>query len=238
MKEKSCLEIIKHHSQLRNQQQNPLVWDKDGIMSVENRQTPEPIRSSEKMTKFVIYSEFVAMMPYLQSVRDYKVSFVPSLIPPQALDVHNIKYTSITGASGNSRIRNQIMDEFRRNEIPVLLLSNVGKVGINLSAANILIVMVWRADSISLFTSYDGVSQDPLFSNQELRQVIGRVWRYPQQRQVIVYRLVALNTADTVLQEIAENKDRLLDAFAATDTSIVAGKSTAKSPCPMSLLIF
>jgi len=61
----------------------------------------------------------------------------------QALDHHELPYLVLTGDSGNSKKRAEIIEHFQREEdCPILLLSNVGKVGINLSAANILIVMV------------------------------------------------------------------------------------------------
>jgi superfamily II DNA or RNA helicase len=66
--------------------------------------------------------------------------------------------------------------------------------------------------------------QDPLFSNQEFRQIVGRVWRYPQQRQVIVYHLLALGAADTILQQIAGNKDKLLEAFVASSNVVAKSK--------------
>jgi hypothetical protein len=73
-------------------------------------------------------------------------------------------------------------------------------------------------------------SQDPLFSNQEHRQVVGRVWRHPQQRQVIAYRLLAMKTADTILQEIADNKDFLLKAFQSTNLNVAKGEYANNPP--------
>jgi len=54
-----------------------------------------------------------------------------------------LPFAVLTGESGNAKKRAEIVEKFQREEDPtILLLSNVGKVGINLSAANILIVMV------------------------------------------------------------------------------------------------
>jgi len=63
-----------------------------------------------------------------------------------------------------------------------------------------------------------------LFSNQAYRQILGRVWRDPQLLQVIVYLLVLSGTADTILLDIADNKDSLLNAFNSSNTSTTRGE--------------
>ena len=48
---------------------------------------------------------------------------------------------------------------------------------------------------------------------QQDRQLIGRVWRYPQRKRVHVYRLVAEGTSDVFLNNISFSKGAMHDAF-------------------------
>jgi SNF2 family DNA or RNA helicase len=55
--------------------------------------------------------------------------------------------------------------------------------------------------------------QDTLWSAQEDRQLIGRLWRNGQDKIVIVYRVIALGTTDVLLNNIAFDKEAIMDAF-------------------------
>lgn len=55
--------------------------------------------------------------------------------------------------------------------------------------------------------------QDQVFSQQDKRQLIGRIWRHPQERRCIIYDLIALETADVVLNHMARTKREMLDVF-------------------------
>jgi len=57
------------------------------------------------------------------------------------------------------------------------------------------------------------ISQDTLWSALEDRQLIGRCWRQPQKKTVIVYRLIAMDTADSIISDIAFSKWKMHDAF-------------------------
>lgn len=52
-----------------------------------------------------------------------------------------------------------------------------------------------------------------MWSAQEDSQLIGRVWRYPQAKQVHVYRLIAWNTPDVFLNRISFDKATMMKAF-------------------------
>jgi SNF2 family DNA or RNA helicase len=52
-----------------------------------------------------------------------------------------------------------------------------------------------------------------LWTDGEDAQLIGRLARYGQQKQVHVYRLVADNTPDVVLNNLSFGKGRLLQSF-------------------------
>ncbi|KAI0348718.1 hypothetical protein OH77DRAFT_1416039, partial [Trametes cingulata] len=106
-----------------------------------------------------------------------------------------IKHMEINGSLSLQR-RAAVLKEFRLSQDTfVLLLSNVGTVGLNIAFANIVIVV------------------DNLWSAQENEQLIGRVWRHPQKKRVIVYYLIAENTSDVFLNTISRDKGMMQNAF-------------------------
>lgn len=44
-------------------------------------------------------------------------------------------------------------------------------------------------------------------------QLVGRVWRYPQEKEVIFYHLVALGTPDIRMIDLASKKAIMADTF-------------------------
>ncbi|KAI6041178.1 hypothetical protein EDC04DRAFT_2893393 [Pisolithus marmoratus] len=81
----------------------------------------------------------------------------------------------------------------------VLILSLVGMVGLNLACANVMIIA------------------DTLWSALEDEQLRGQIYRYPQQKEVLFYRLVAHGTPDVFLNNIAFDKGNLHKAFVGMD---------------------
>ncbi|GBE84816.1 hypothetical protein SCP_0607960 [Sparassis crispa] len=75
-------------------------------------------------------------------------------------------------------------------------VQRVGLTGINLACAHVLIIM------------------DPLFSEQDKRQLIGRIWRFPQSLVCVIYDFIALATTDVPLSGIARKKEEMLQVFA------------------------
>ncbi|KAI6097725.1 P-loop containing nucleoside triphosphate hydrolase protein [Pisolithus croceorrhizus] len=61
-----------------------------------------------------------------------------------------------------------------------------------------------------------GVGMDTLWSAQEDAQLIGRIWRQPQPKQVHVYRLIARGTPDVFLNNISFDKSIMHQAFVGT----------------------
>ncbi|KAG8795154.1 hypothetical protein FRC16_010207 [Serendipita sp. 398] len=138
----------------------------------------QQVRSSQGSRAFVIYSEFVGALDYLKDgLRLYKLN-VEHLHGGLAL-----------------KLREEMITNFNSGRTDVLLLSSVGKVGINLHRASVMIIM------------------DPQFSHEDTYQIIGRVWREPNRKQVHVYRLLAEDTADTQVENIANHKQKLAFAF-------------------------
>ncbi|KAJ2985714.1 hypothetical protein NUW54_g10059 [Trametes sanguinea] len=81
-------------------------------------------------------------------------------------------------------------------------MSNVGTVGLNIAFANIVVIV------------------DNLWSAQEMEQLIGRVWRHPQSKQVLIYSLIAVGTSDVFLNTISRDKGTMQSGFMNTDTAL------------------
>lgn len=119
--------------------------------------------------------------------------------------------------------RNAVLGEFRsstRKSGPrVLILSGVGMVGLNLACANIMVVMVY-------ISSFDACKwmltlwKDTLWSEQDDRQLRGRIYRHPQNKPVHIYRAIALRTADVFLNNISFSKGAMHEAFIGADQEI------------------
>lgn len=70
--------------------------------------------------------------------------------------------------------------------------------------------------------------KDTLWSAQEDGQLIGRIWRQPQPKQVHVYRLIAQGTSDVFLNNISFDKSIMHQTF--------MGVSPAIRKCKLHLL--
>ncbi|KAG1741027.1 P-loop containing nucleoside triphosphate hydrolase protein [Suillus occidentalis] len=121
------------------------------------------------------------------------------------LDLHDVLAVELNGKTPMNK-RNAVLGEFRsstRKSGPrVLILSGVGMVGLNLACANIMVVM------------------DTLWSEQDDRQLRGRIYRHPQNKPVHIYRAIALRTADVFLNNISFSKGAMHEAFIGTDQEI------------------
>ncbi|OSC96198.1 hypothetical protein PYCCODRAFT_1472816, partial [Trametes coccinea BRFM310] len=120
----------------------------------------------------------------------------------KALENAGIKFLEINSEK-TPKQRADTLNTFRLNpEVQVVLMSNVGTVGLNIAFANIVIVV------------------DNLWSAQEMEQLIGRVWRHPQPKQVLIYSLIAVGTSDVFLNTISRDKGTMQSGFMNTDTSL------------------
>ncbi|KIO00764.1 hypothetical protein M404DRAFT_151975 [Pisolithus tinctorius Marx 270] len=95
--------------------------------------------------------------------------------------------------------RQAALDDFRTSTRTtghrVLIISNVGMVGLNLACANIMVIV------------------DTTWSALDDEQLHGRIFWYPQQKQVHIYRLIALATPDVFLNNISFDKGQLHSTF-------------------------
>ncbi len=106
----------------------------------------------------------------------------------KGLEAAGISFYEVTGEFKPAQ-RAKILDEFRDSDDTfVCLLSNVGLVGLNLAFANIMIIV------------------DNLWSAQDYDQLVGRVWRHGQQKNVTNYHILALHTSDIFFTTVAEDK--------------------------------
>ncbi|KAK7682072.1 hypothetical protein QCA50_014658 [Cerrena zonata] len=136
----------------------------------------------------------------------FSMMVVNTRIISQVLNVHGIKHVSIHGSLSLAK-RTALIEQFKasdENGPRVLIISSVGTTGLNLAWANILLCI------------------DVPWSWQELGQMIGRLWRLPQKKEVIVYQLVALGTADVFLSDNSFGKGRMLEAFQKASPKLLA----------------
>ncbi|KIY61178.1 hypothetical protein CYLTODRAFT_479735 [Cylindrobasidium torrendii FP15055 ss-10] len=106
-----------------------------------------------------------------------------------------INALSMSGAYAPSR-RAQIQREWEDDEnIPVLVISDAGSQGLNLVAADGMILL------------------DTPWSETEVTQIIARSWRHGQKRETFVIRLVAKRSVEYMMIANGISKRDLLDAF-------------------------
>ncbi|KAG8735482.1 hypothetical protein FRC10_010469, partial [Ceratobasidium sp. 414] len=99
--------------------------------------------------------------------------------------------------------RNKVVCCFREDDdVRILLISNVGTTGLNLEVASVVIFL------------------SGLWSAMEIRQVIGRCWRFGQLEIVHVYHILVGGTVDVVLAGVAGSKMLMSDQlFGVQDVS-------------------
>ncbi|EED80799.1 predicted protein [Postia placenta Mad-698-R] len=120
------------------------------------------------------------------------------------LRLYGFAFVTVTGDMPPAK-RAAMLKQFARggrDGARLLILSAVGLVGVNLAIACILIIV------------------DTLWSAQQDQQLIGRLWRDPQAKQVLVYRLIARNTSDVFLNNISFDKSIMHHAFMGSSMSL------------------
>ncbi|KAG2335426.1 hypothetical protein BDR05DRAFT_898554, partial [Suillus weaverae] len=118
------------------------------------------------------------------------------------LKIHNINALTLNGTN-TAEERHEIVNRF--NTVPeerVMLFSNVGAVGLNLTVASIVILF------------------DQCWSRMLVNQIIGRAWRLGQEETVLVYNMVAVGTVDVLMIDHGEGKGTMLGQFLSTHTGM------------------
>jgi SNF2 family DNA or RNA helicase len=130
----------------------------------------------------------------------------------QVLSLYGIECLVYHGGMTENQ-RTQVLKTFRLDhKARVLLLSNVGATGINLDEANWMIIVVGE-NGFSFCMQNTYLAQDTLWSAQDDAQLQGRINRFPQQKHVHFYRLIAKNTSDVFLNNISFRKEAIQQAF-------------------------
>ncbi len=125
----------------------------------------------------------------------------------ERLDAAGIEYAYL---DGSTRKRGAVIDTFKSGSAPVFLISlKAGGFGLNLAEADYCFLL------------------DPWWNPASENQAVDRAHRIGQQRQVMVYRLVARDTIEEKVMELKERKAKLfkavMDDDAAFSTALSAG---------------
>ncbi|KAG9101257.1 hypothetical protein FS749_008706 [Ceratobasidium sp. UAMH 11750] len=103
----------------------------------------------------------------------------------------------------STRVREQVVAQFEKDEdVRVMLISNVGTTGLNLTMASVVIFV------------------SGLWSGLETMQTIGRCWRQGQTRIVHVYHIIVPDTVDEMLCGYANGKLLMWEYFLRRDELI------------------
>jgi len=103
--------------------------------------------------------------------------------------------------------RQEIIDEFEKAPAGSVLVAQIqtGGTGLNIQTASVVVIC------------------EPQFKPSTENQAISRAYRMGQTRNVLVYRLLCVNTVDERITSILESKQEIFDAFA--DESVAASRS-------------
>ncbi|KAH9008003.1 P-loop containing nucleoside triphosphate hydrolase protein, partial [Lactarius hengduanensis] len=200
LKDPSCkldmlVEIVQHHLELDGAPgKNPSRQIPDS--QPPSPSSPAPLNEQQNLQphgpgmpdKIIIYSFFATSFPLIELV----------------LKNNGIKSLSINGKNRQSERVSTLKDfkESAHDGPRVLILSNVGTIGLNIAFANILIIV------------------DVLWSVLSDQQLIGRVWRYPQFKTVHIYRLIADKSPDILLNNLSYSKGFIQESFANIGNSL------------------
>ena len=119
-------------------------------------------------------------------------------------------YGPINGSVPPQR-RQEIIDAFDKAPAGSVLLAQIqsGGTGLNIQSASVVVIC------------------EPQFKPSIENQAISRAYRMGQSRNVLVFRLLCVDTIDEKITELLESKQDIFDAFA--DTSVIAEESEAHS---------
>ncbi|KAJ3525636.1 hypothetical protein NM688_g8374 [Phlebia brevispora] len=176
----ALLETVLHC--LRKDNAPPLMTDEEGNLKPDPGYTPEPRPDDlTEPDKIVIFSPFP----------------MHNMLIRKLLRLYGIECIEINGTMSLKK-RAENLAKFMNSDANgprVLLVSNIGTVGLNIDKANILI----------FFGSQ--------WSDMDSRQMIGRIWRQPQRKIVIIYWILTRGSADVFLDSISLEKGFMHDAL-------------------------
>ncbi|GLB36948.1 putative aortic smooth muscle cell differentiation [Lyophyllum shimeji] len=139
-----------------------------------------PKEQVQQTRRILIYSEFASMAPLLQNV----------------LQLYTIPSLAINGKLSFDKRDKQVKRLYDdRDPARVFIFSSVGAAGLNLSIADVVILL------------------DQPWSAQDENQIRGRAWRQPQKKTVKTIHLLASDSADLLIHDMARQKRDMFDAF-------------------------
>ncbi|KAH7918095.1 hypothetical protein BV22DRAFT_1051967 [Leucogyrophana mollusca] len=155
---------------------------------VEYLEPPPPGR------KILVYHEFPMMADLILSV----------------FNLHNISALALNGTM-TPKLRSEVVHQFNTDPaVHVLLFSQVGAVGLNLTVADVVILF------------------DQCWSRLLANQIIGRAWRFGQVNTVLVYIMVTLSTIDVMMIDHGHNKGDMLATFLSKPSNLAAAQALSK----------
>ncbi|KXN81812.1 Chromatin-remodeling complex ATPase chain isw-1 [Leucoagaricus sp. SymC.cos] len=139
-----------------------------------------------KTRRIIIYTEFPSMAPLLTKAGLFHHPFI----------LNGVQSLFINGKiSFEQRAKTVKKFENPDSEARVLIFSTVGSAGLNLSIADVVIFF------------------DQPWSAQDERQIRGRAHRQPQSKIVKVIHLLANDSADLLMNDVARGKRDMFNAF-------------------------
>ncbi|KAF8444561.1 SNF2 family N-terminal domain-containing protein [Boletus edulis BED1] len=157
---------------------------------------------TQQKRKILIFSQFTQILDILQAVLKQK----------------SIRYLLLTGSTAVD-VRQSLVDEFTEDEsIPVFLLSTkAGGMGINLTAASVVIMF------------------DQDFNPHNDRQAQDRAYRIGQKRNVDVVKLITRGSIEEDMLRLGETKLALDEAVAGDTEEVDGDKGESKQETEMKM---
>ncbi|KAF8523869.1 P-loop containing nucleoside triphosphate hydrolase protein [Hysterangium stoloniferum] len=129
----------------------------------------------------------------------YSESPIVTRLLRNVLELYGIKSLSIDGKD-DFDLRDVTVDEFHKpDNLRILIISSIGGTGLNLTICDVIILF------------------NQPWSSQETRQIRGQAHRQPQKKVVKVIHLLAGESSDILLNQIALQKEDMFNAFVNKD---------------------
>ncbi|PCH42729.1 hypothetical protein WOLCODRAFT_152763 [Wolfiporia cocos MD-104 SS10] len=169
----------------------------------------QPMKFNENLQQLVIDEDYI-LDECVASLHPNKIIVYctfPLNIPMIApfLQEHNIKYLQVVSQGMSIKQQSVNLKWFHKSGVDsprMLLLSGIGMVGLNITNANILIIM------------------DTLWSTQEDGQLIRRLRQHPQPKWVHIYWLIVVGTLDVFLNNVLFKKEYMHKVFTEVSSTL------------------
>jgi SNF2 family DNA or RNA helicase len=140
---KALMSIIKHH--IEDKDVPPLFYSRQDGAAVPAPTLEQPVALRKR--KFIVFALYQLPRLVIKKVTD-TLHCIHSTHPSwfKVFELHGLKYQEYDGAMA-PKARNEALKAFEQDEdIVVLLMSNVGAVGLNITRASVVIFVVGLSD--------------------------------------------------------------------------------------------